>query len=77
MNAHIKFETSKSYQTYDNAVKAAETVLKEFQKPLEEMLIRPRFVISINPETNRYFPVFVHANQASIWFAQKGFPVCS
>lgn len=79
MQQEISFDSrySKSYQSYEGAQKAADKILAEFKPQLDDMGLRVRYIVSYDKASGRLIPAFVGAQQASIWFIQKGFPVIS
>lgn len=74
-NVQPSAQYSKTYATYEAAVKAAEKLLVEFKQTLEEMRISARYIVAAVPETNRFSPIFINTQSAGIWFIQKNFTV--
>jgi hypothetical protein len=80
MQTHVSFTVkySKNYATYARAVKAAEMQIASLQKALDGCKVKPRFIVSVDPDhTERFIPVFMNTQVACSWFTQAGFPVVS
>lgn len=74
MKTHIQVsEYSKTYKTYENAVKAAETFLEKVKPHTDEMRVNPRFIVAAVGD--RYSPVFCNTQHLAMWFAQNSFTV--
>ncbi len=81
MKTHIAIQDArytKTYATFDACVKAADALIVKYKTTggVYAESINPRFIVSVDQATGRFYAVFVQTGADALYFAHNKFLVC-